>query len=529
MRLVPVTGSETTSSDPDMVGWNGLPAELKALTLSFAIAAAQQKPKAHHLASYAVVCRDWQDAVEPANFASLRVTAADLADFVSLVVGPRRRYLKHLLLGIELPKYNKKKARVPETDDEQTDNDIAFSTTILGLFHELAAWKVDETHGLEVELCARSPSDTLAMSGAAGITEEGESRYFDSHLDFSFIDTGWIGQHGLPSVDVITKLSILRRCWRNIDSMAVLTLVSSLPRLAEVRYEPFQQFDDGAQEVIDMDRARFLPFWPETIRRLSLFEHFDHPEDEPQQRLVLHPDGTPILDDDDGFEDEDDLDLAGGGGNADDAASQHDSADEGEPRTCAALAITIARRSLQLEELAVSFMADARHFFQPFFEVRAARSPELLPHWPRLRWLTLTSSAIHYDEDPDQVNALFLAAARAARRMPALRALELYSVCKHSGGVFRYVVRGGHATLAWEGTWDFVLGEGVKRAWREVARANAAADLHVVPELTLPRYEGMFKFIHTNLWTREMVLHGVSSLEVLRNKTLLPPAQLKLK
>ncbi|KAF3354749.1 hypothetical protein VdG1_07235 [Verticillium dahliae VDG1] len=424
MRLVPVTGSETTSSDPDMVGWNGLPAELKALTLSFAIAAAQQKPKAHHLASYAVVCRDWQDAVEPANFASLRqkpkahhlasyavvcrdwqdavepanfaslrVTAADLADFVSLVVGPRRRYLKHLLLGIELPKYNKKKARVPETDDEQTDNDIAFSTTILGLFHELAAWKVDETHGLEVELCARSPSDTLAMSGAAGITEEGESRYFDSHLDFSFIDTGWIGQHGLPSVDVITKLSILRRCWRNIDSMAVLTLVSSLPRLAEVRYEPFQQFDDGAQEVIDMDRARFLPFWPETIRRLSLFEHFDHPEDEPQQRL-------------------------------------HDSADEGEPRTCAALAITIARRSLQLEELAVSFMADARHFFQPFFEV---------------------------------------------------------------------------------------------------ARANAAADLHVVPELTLPRYEGMFKFIHTNLWTREMVLHGVSSLEVLRNKTLLPPAQLKLK
>ncbi|CRK39866.1 hypothetical protein BN1708_016753, partial [Verticillium longisporum] len=145
---------------------------------------------------------------------------------------------------------------------------------------------------------------------------------------------------------------------------------------------------------------------------------------------------------------------------------RHDSADEGEPRTCAALAITIARRSLQLEELAVSFMADARHFFQPFFEVRTARSPELLPHWPRLRWLTLTSSAIHYDEDPDQLNALFLAAARAARRMPALRALELYSVCKHSGGVFRYVVRGGHATLAWEGTWDFVLGEGVKRAWR---------------------------------------------------------------
>ncbi|KAM0283488.1 hypothetical protein ACHAQH_002439 [Verticillium albo-atrum] len=524
MRLVPVTGSDT-SSDPDMVGWNGLPAELKALTLNFAIASAQQKPKAHHLASYAVVCKDWQEAVEPANFASLRVALGDIADFVSLVIGPRRRYLKHLLLGIELPKYPKKKARVPETDDEQTDNDIAFSTNIINLFEVLAEWKIEESNGLEVELCARSPSDTQAMSGAAGISEEGESRYFDSHLDFSFVDTGWVGQHGLPSVDVITKLSILRRCWRNIDATAVLTLVSSLPRLTEVRYEPFQQFDDGAQEVIDMDRARFLPFWPSTIRRLSLFEHFDHPEDEPSSGLV-DENGNPVTDDD-GFEDEDEIGVEGGHGN--DAASQHDSIDEAEPRTCAALAITIARRSLQLEELAVSFMADARHFFQPFFDIRPARQSETLPQWPRLRWLTLTSSAIHYDEDPDQLNALFLAAARAARRMPQLRALELYSVCKHSGGVFRYAVRGDTASLAWEGTWDFVLGEGVKRAWREVARANASAELEIAPEYTIPRYEGMFKFVHTNLWTREMVLHGVSSLEVLRNKTFLPPAQLRLK
>ncbi|KAM0323114.1 hypothetical protein ACHAQA_008964 [Verticillium albo-atrum] len=523
MRLVPVTGSET-SSDPDMVGWNGLPAELKSLTLSFAIGAAQQKPKSHLLASYAVVCKDWQEAVEPANFASLRVTAGDLPDFTSLVVGPRRKWLKHLLLGIELPKYPKKKNRVPETDDEQTDNDIAFSTAIIGLFETLGSWGIEESNGLEVELCARSPSDTLAMSGAAGISEEGESRYFDSHLDFAFHDTGWVGQHGLPSVDVITKISILRRCWRNIDATAMLTLVSSLPRLTEVRYEPFQQFDDGAQEAIDMDRARFLPFWPSTIRRLSLFEHFDHPDDEPTSNLT-DEDGNPV-EDDDGFVDEDEFEAENG--NGDDAASHHDSIDEGEPRTCAALAITIARRSLQLEELSVSFMADARHFFQPFFEVRASRQGEL-PRWPRLRWLTLTSAVIHYDEDPDQLNALFLAAARAARRMPELCALELYSVCKHSGGVFRYAVRRGVASIAWEGTWDFELGEGVKRAWREVARANANAELEVVPEHTIRRYEGMFKFIHANLWTREMVLHGASSLEMLRNKTALRPMPLALK
>lgn len=262
------TASPASSAGADddaaaaMVGWHSLPAELRSHILRYAIEAAQQKPRWHHLSAYAVVCSEWQELVEPVNFASLKLVSADLSDFETLVNGRRRAWLRHVWLKVDLPKYGKKKNCVPETDEEQQDNDIHFTTDIQSLFELLARWPVEDCPaGLELELSARSPSDTQKLAGALGVTQEGESRYFDSHLDFAFLDTQWLGPHGLPLVNVITKFAVLRRCWRNIDPNAILTIVSSLPRLAELRYEPFQQFDDGAQEVLDMGMYAFLSLY----------------------------------------------------------------------------------------------------------------------------------------------------------------------------------------------------------------------------------------------------------------------------
>ncbi|ROT37559.1 hypothetical protein SODALDRAFT_297800 [Sodiomyces alkalinus F11] len=507
MRIVPIINRNGESlSNSAMAGWDDLPAELRSLVLSFAIAAAQKRPKAHHLSSYAAVCKEWQHVVEPVNFGSLKLTASDLTDFDALVVGPRRRWLKYVWFRVELPKYPKKKSHTPETEEEQDENDRVFSHKIASLFEVLSTWPEEDSSGIELELSARSPSDTQALAGAAGLTEDGESRYFDSHLDFAFLDTGWFGSHGLVEVYVVTKLSILRRCWRNLEPRAILTIVSSLPRLREVRYEPFQQFDDGSQEIIDMDRARELPFWPSTLQRISFFEHFDPINEE-----------TESNEEDDDFEDED--------------GSEQGDINETEPRTCIALAMSFARRSIQLEELAVSFMIDARHFFQPFFEARLPASKPELPFWSSLRWLTLTSSAIHYDEEADRLDAVFLAAGRAAKRMPQLRVMELYNVCKHSAGVFRYMVTegiSGTPSIGWEGTWQYDMGERVKRVWGEVAWANVSKALVVRPEEVM-KYEGMFKFIHNNLATRELVLHWVSSTELLGKKEPLPVPRLSLR
>lgn len=252
------TASSSHNSSPDMVGWNSLPAELRTLVLKYAIGNALQRPKSHNLSAYAVVCKEWQQLIEQVNFESIKIISSDLTDFEALLTGPRRKCLKHLWLRVELAKYPRKKNKVPETEEEQQANDILFTTDINSLFDILAKWDVSDCpQGLEFELSARSPSDSQALAGAAGLTEEGDSRYFDSHLDFAFLDTGWVGPHGIPTVDVITRFSILRRCWRNIDPQAFLTIISSLPRLSELRYEPFQQFDDGAQEVLDMGKHWF--------------------------------------------------------------------------------------------------------------------------------------------------------------------------------------------------------------------------------------------------------------------------------
>lgn len=258
--------------------------------------------------------------------------------------------------------------------------------------------------------------------------------------------------------------------------------------------------------LTSIDRARSIPFWPDSIRRLSLFEHFDPLDEEKLEN-----------EDDDGFEDD----------NGTDDENEEGDINETEPRTCAALAWTLARRSLQLEELAVSFMADARHFFQPFMEVRAPRQPEL-PYWPHLKWLALTSSAIHNDIDADRLNHAFLAAARAAKRMPSLKALELFNTCKHCGGVFRYTVVGTKASITWVGTWDFEISESVRRAWREVSRANAGLELEVEPSKRV-KHEGMFKFVHNHLETRDLIVHPISSVEMMGKKADIPPPKLKLR
>jgi hypothetical protein len=154
------------------------------------------------------------------------------------------------LYEVKLPKYGRKLNDEFETAEEQKTNNIHFTTDIQRLFEMLARWPVDDCRaGLEFELSVRSPSNP----------QEVGARYLDSKIDFAYLSTQWLDLHGLPMVDVITKFAILRRCWRNIHSKAILTIVSSLPRITELWYEPSQQFDPSFQEVLEMGMdPRFL-------------------------------------------------------------------------------------------------------------------------------------------------------------------------------------------------------------------------------------------------------------------------------
>ncbi|KAK1539921.1 uncharacterized protein CCOS01_01235 [Colletotrichum costaricense] len=75
----------------------------------------------------------------------------------------------------------------------------------------------------------------------------------------------------------------------------------------------------------------------------------------------------------------------------------------------------IALISLGLEHLAASYIADASHFF----EIRLDWA------WPNLKSLALTAKVLMPHEDSNEIEALLLAAAVAAKDIPQLETMEI--------------------------------------------------------------------------------------------------------
>lgn len=184
----------------------------------------------------------------------------------------------------------------------------------------------------------------------------------------------------------------------------------------------------------------------------------------------------------------------------------------------------LCRLSVNLEELSVSFMADAADFFEPFTRVNPRGVTTRLPQWPNLRWLTLTSPSLSESVFPDTINNLLRGAAAAAKNMPQLRAMELYNATLWDAGVFRYLVINNVGVVSWTSTWDFKLDRAVKAAWRQVALQSTRREPYVFDEVKLPDYKGDREgFIHSDLATRELVLHTVSSADMMGERSFPEP------
>lgn len=497
-------------------GWGQLPFELHRKILQMLT---YDELKSKLLAEYAVVCKSWQIQIEEINFQELVVKHADIAELESIVDGPRRTYLKHLWLNIELDKYPHRLRLTPENEEEQESNNFKFTMALFDLFQVLEQWDTPkfwtERHGrgLELELSAYSPSDKKNLFGEAGLDIDGNSRYFDSLLDFYLLAINEPqGIHGLPMVNVVTAFHILRRNYRNVSAMAITPIIRSLPRLEELRLEPWQQPDIMAQEDVDSGRcilrrenlrvswltvhrnaelASQIPLWPTHFKRLSLFEHFG-------------------------------------------AFDRRDPADPELPHDSRYrfLATSLRRLSMNLEELSVSFMANAEHFFEPFIKLNTRQQPQpKLPHWPHLRWITLTASsgAISEQAFPDEINGLLRGAGLAAKNMPQLQSMELYNATRRGAGVFRYLVYNNTGIISWTSAWEFKLVREVKSVWRQVALQHTRQQPYFFEEVKMPDYMGGPEgFIHANLATREMVLHAISSRDMMEGRSFPQPA-LKLR
>lgn len=109
--------------------------------------------------------------------------------------------------------------------------------------------------------------------------------------------------------------------------------------------------------------------------------------------------------------------------------------------------------------------------------------------------------------------------------MPLLQSMELYNATWRGAGVFRYIVFNNTGVISWTSTWEFKLLKDVKTVWRQVALQHTRQQPYVFEEVKTPDYmAGPEGFIHANLATREMVLHAVSSRDMMDGRSYPQPA-----
>ncbi|UQC86365.1 uncharacterized protein CLUP02_11865 [Colletotrichum lupini] len=113
---------------------------------------------------------------------------------------------------------------------------------------------------------------------------------------------------------------------------------------------------------------------------------------------------------------------------------------------------------------------------------------------------------------PELINTLLSQDGRVAKKMPALRVMELYGAWRESAGVFRYLVTGNSADITWVSTLEFKLGDEPKYIWWDVAQLREdRLVLQFAPERHLRIYDGPSHFVHRWLVTRGLALHSSSS------------------
>lgn len=148
-----------------------------------------------------------------------------------------------------------------------------------------------------------------------------------------------------------------------------------------------------------------------------------------------------------------------------------------------------ADRSLQLEQLAASFVTDARHFF---------RHCQKSWVWPRLQSLALTSSHLCSTSSRRGAAGLLCDAAKAALNMPKLHTMALWYGARGEACAFVYKIKAGTASITTRGTWDMDLNHypGVITAWNKVGFKALHRDIHVFQDLIQERIESHGDAIH---------------------------------
>lgn len=194
------------------------------------------------------------------------------------------------------------------------------------------------------------------------------------------------------------------------------------------------------------------------------------------------------------------------------------------------LSRTLCINTQHLERLASTSVIDARDFFSLFAPQVALQRG--LPLWWRLRNVALTSSMLIKQARHWEIEYLFVAAGRAAARMPQLETMEIWNGGKGHVAIFGYYLKtkttitphrersqqeDRQFTISWTSTWKWgpdprTSTNRVARAWEQalgLASHTIEARYNKIPASKVNLIRSRTSTIK-NLALRDIILHPVS-------------------
>ncbi|KAI0907143.1 hypothetical protein F4823DRAFT_630598 [Ustulina deusta] len=454
-----------------MPNFSDLPLEIRLMVLEILTTGARDTEfvSTDRLATYAVVCKEWQSVLERETFRQLILSPSRLQHLYRNV-RYRRSFVKHVWYHVELQRYPCGACSIPETQARIKANNEIATRAMYQLFEALSRWKKDDAcagDGLTLELSVHSPSDskhyfqnhqfdTFFYSEdddfdqnpkAQRLTQrrhDGQHRWENSVQSFQYHPTPDVLQHmnlvprfrvhgqplriekELPEAEIVTRLLVRRQSYRAFGPRALSYILRALPMLEQLHVESWRPLLPqlaGLEPVQDRKmEALFRLSMPIMLKAITWYE------------------------DDDGI---------------------YELLETNDHPTLPKLAAALLKASTQLESLAISFIADAQYFFM---SLSSTKSPALHT-FPRLRFIALTSNQLSLKTGTSLVNNLLSTAGTAALRMPMLQIMELWNGRQGEAAIFRYEREPSIAigTLVWISSWNFFPDVEVVAQWKEVA------------------------------------------------------------
>lgn len=243
------------------------------------------------LAKLATVSREWQRVIEPHNFARVKVTLPRLADFGSMI-HRHRSYVNYIWLCVELKRYSSLEAYSGNSCSLSQQDLSRVVKAIRTLFTELSKWEPSGKLLLDISIHSPSDSDHLlkylwfgpdfpsseclglgnvdhllddagncwhdwsAAGKADKLIRKTMSSIYpeDSPPSADALEREFKWWDQLSQVPAITGL-LLRQQTRRTWLLSTLDeMLSHLPRLQEVFYEPWKLPDHDSQTDADLGK-----------------------------------------------------------------------------------------------------------------------------------------------------------------------------------------------------------------------------------------------------------------------------------